>query len=158
MKGLGRTAGGTLLLAAALAPQASAQQILHAPDEIRACLCREQAVSTLAGAVKEARETYEERQKEVQSLAQRADEARRRLDAANLADREAFAQLLGSRDVASDRFAADVVPHYNAVVRRYDAAATAFNQDCAGKAYDPVVLPQVRASLSCPPVAMREQG
>jgi hypothetical protein len=156
MNGLGRTAGGVLLFAA-LAPCAWAQQILHAPEEIRACLCREQSVSALAAAVKEARQSYDERQKEVQSLAQRADEARQRLDAANLADRAAFAQLLDSRDAASDHFAADVVPRYNDLVRRYDDTVTAYNRDCAGKAYDPEILPQVRASLACPPTAMREE-
>ncbi len=156
MDGLGRTAGGMLLLAAVLAPHASAQQIIHAPDEVRACLCLEQTVSGLSAAVQDARQAYDERQKEVQSLAQRTEEARQKLDMASLSEREALAQLLDAQLAANDRFAADVVPHYNDTVRRYDDAATAFNRDCAGKAYDPEVLPQVRSSLSCPPAAMRE--
>lgn len=157
MGGFSRTAGGALLLAAALAPQASAQEILHAPDAIRACICREQAVSALAAAVQEAKETYDERQKELQSLARQVDEARRRLDVASLAEREAFTHLLDERDVANDHFAAEVVPHYNDLVRRYDATVAVFNRDCAGKAYDPEVLAQVRASLACPPTALRTE-
>jgi hypothetical protein len=157
MGGLSRTAGGALLLAAALAPHASAQEILHAPDAIRACICREQTVAALAAALRQARATYDARQQELQSLGQELDAARQRLDAASLAEREAFAHLLDERDAASGHFAGDEVPRYNGLVRRYDATVAVFNRECAGKAYDPEILPQVRASLACPPTALRTE-
>ncbi|HZT50793.1 MAG TPA: hypothetical protein VFA22_02610 [Stellaceae bacterium] len=160
MSRFSEAAAGALIIVAALAPQAlgqnpaPTQQVLHDPDAIRACLCRHQAVTSLQTAMDNAKRTYDARQQELQALDRQIAEARQHLDVASLAERDSYARLLDQRDAASDRLAADTVPGYNALVSRYQAQAAAFNSDCAGKAYDPQLLPQIQSTLSCPPVAL----
>lgn len=148
---LTKTAGGALLLALALAPQAGAQDVLSAPDAIRACLCRNQSVAALAASLNSERQTYTDKKKALDTLDQQASAAKQRLNLDNLADREALGRLLSARDAAQENFAATVTPQYNAVVQRYDAALSAYNGSCAGKSYNSATLASVQASLTCPP-------
>lgn len=138
------------LLAGAAAVPAMAQQVLHSPDEIRSCLCEEQSVTALADEVLRQNRIYEERRKALETL---DNEVKTRRAAVNVQDHsqvDAFKQLLDRRDEAADTFAGPVTKNYADTVARYNQAVGAFNASCAGKAYDPDVLAQVRSNLICP--------
>lgn len=136
------------VLAAATA--ASAQEVLHAPDAIRSCLCREQSVSALANDVLQQNKLYEEKRKALETLDNDVRSRRAQVNVANQGEVDAFRQLLERRDQASAEFAGPVTRNYSDTVARYNDAVAAFNNACAGKAYDPDVLAQVRSNLSCP--------
>lgn len=154
MRGSLRLAGGVALavMAFAMASRGDAAEILHAPDAIRACLCRDQAVTALSDTLNRESEAYEQRRRELAELDSRAATARQQLDPADAGQREALGRLLDERDAAQRDFASETTPHYNATVALYNEAADAFNRDCGGKAYDWDVLPQVQSTLSCPAV------
>ncbi len=140
------------LIAAAMAPQAGAQEVLHAPEAVRACLCRDQAMNELGAALGTARQHFAAEQNAVKALDAQANAAKAKLDPADLAAREAYANLLQQRDAARQHFAAASIPQYNVAVKRYNAAVIAYKSDCAGKSYDADTLAKVRMSLACPPV------
>ncbi|HUZ75503.1 MAG TPA: hypothetical protein VMU87_21165 [Stellaceae bacterium] len=148
---LGWGTAAAWLLAAAMASQAGAQEVLHAPDAVRACLCRDQAMHELGASLSTERQNFEAQENAVKALDEQASAAKAKLDPADLAAREAYAELLQRRD-AAHRHLAESTPQYNAAVRRYNAAVIAYKDGCAGKSYDADTLAKVRASLSCPPV------
>ena len=145
-----RTTGGAalLLLAMAAAPQSGAET-LHAPEAIRACLCLDQAVTTLSAQLYQATAAYETAKKSLAALERSADAARQDAGPNDLAARARLARLLDERDAAIRRFAAETTPDYNATVEAYNRAALAFNHSCDGKAYDWSVLPEVQRTLVC---------
>jgi hypothetical protein len=145
-----RAAALVLGAALCLGSGATAEEVLHAPDAVRACLCRDQNVASLARSVAEDRHSYEAAEGDFTALSGQADAARQKLDPADAAGRAALGGLLDRRDAARDRVAQAAAP-LNAAVERYNAAVAGFNGDCAGKAYDPAVLADVRPNLACPP-------
>ncbi|MGH7088017.1 MAG: hypothetical protein ACREFQ_03865 [Stellaceae bacterium] len=145
-----------LALAAASAvvlPAKAQEGVLHAPEAIRACLCRDQSVAALARAVGQDRRAYDAARQRYDSLSKEAEAARQKLNPNDAAARDAVGRLLGQRDAAQHELASATAP-LNAVVARYNAAVQSFNSDCAGKAYDAAVLPQIRSNLTCPPEAL----
>jgi hypothetical protein len=103
--------------------------------------------------VAEDRRAYDAARQRYDSASKEAEAARQKLDPSDAAARDALGGLLGQRDAAQHQLAAATAP-LNAAVARYNAAVQAFNSNCAGKAYDAVVLPQVRNNLTCPPEAL----
>jgi hypothetical protein len=143
--------GAMVLLVASIAvPRAGAAEVMHAPDEIRVCLCLDQAVTTLSDDLNREDQTYADQRTALADLESRAKTAREQIDPADPAQREALGRLLNERDAAVRRFAEETTPHHNAIVGRYNNAAEAFNHACGDKSYDWAVLPQVQATLSCP--------
>src|SRR5216683_3339681 len=72
------------------------------------------------------------------------------VNVANPADVDAFKRLLERRDHAADALASDATKSYSEAVARYNEAVAAYNGNCAGKAYDPDQLAELRRTLSCP--------
>ena len=115
---LTKTAGAALLLALAVAPRAGAQDVLSAPDAVRACLCRNQSAAALAASLNSERQTYTDKKNALDTLDQQASAAKQRLNLDNLADREALGRLLSARDAAQENFAS----HGDAAIQRGRAA------------------------------------
>lgn len=145
-----RAAVLALAACAGLMRQAAAEEVLHDPDAIRACLCRERLVATLARDLADDRNAYDAAEQQLKSATADADAARQKLDPNDAGAREAYGRLLDQRDAAQDHAAAAAAP-LSDTVARYNAAVAALNSNCGGKAYDPAVLQQVRGSLDCPP-------
>lgn len=143
-------AAAAVLLAPWAVGTASAQQVLHAPDQIRACLCEQQSVKTLAEVVQQQSRVYEQRRQALEALDKEVSTKRPQVNVANQSDVDAFKHLLDERDAAADSFAGEVTQTYADAVRRYNQAVSTFNANCSGKAYDPQVLAQVQNNLSCP--------
>ncbi len=139
-----------MLLASATAAAAAAQEVVRSPEQIEACLCKEQAVSTLAGKVSEQNRLYEEKRKALDALDKEVQTRRTEINASNPAEVDAFKHLLDERDHAAESFAGEVTRNYSEMVTRYNEAVAAYNASCAGKAYDPDQLDDIRSNLSCP--------
>jgi hypothetical protein len=140
-----------LLLASAAVPRAGAAEVLHEPDAIRACLCLDRSVTTLSDRLDQESRAYDDQKKALAALEDRAAGARRQIDPADKAQRDALVRLLDERDAAVRHFAEVSTPQYNDIVGRYGAAAEAFNRACGDKSYDWAVLQQVQDGLTCPP-------
>jgi hypothetical protein len=138
-------------LAAAAGTVARAQTVVSDLGTIRACLCAQQSVIGLQGAVTERRQNYAASQKALASLTNQVATRRAQINVYNDSEVAAYKQLLEQRDAAAAAFAGDVTQSYDAAVARYNQAVAGYNSSCAGKSYDQAVLGRVQAEqFSCP--------
>lgn len=135
---------------AGLTGRSSAQEITYSASEIRACLCAQQAVTSLSSQVKAEHRAYQAKRDEVDLLNKEAEEARGRVNVNNQDDVEAFRQLLDKRDTAALELSNRLQPRYAAIVARYNEAVAENNSYCTGKLFDREQIASVRSTLSCP--------
>jgi hypothetical protein len=129
---------------------AGAQELVRSPEQIRDCLCGEQSVAALNTEVQNQSRLYEDKRQAFQQLDQQVQAARPRVNVNNKAEVDAFRGLLARRDAAADALAGEVTRSYADAVTRYNRAVGDYNGGCAGKAYDPDQLAELRRNLSCP--------
>jgi len=127
-----------------------AQDVVHSPEQIRDCLCREQSVAALNTEVQNQSRSYEDKHQAFQQLDKEVQAMRPRVNVNDRSEVDAFKRLLARRDAAADTLAGDVTRSYTEAVSRYNQAVVSYNGSCAGKAYDPDQLAELRRNLSCP--------
>lgn len=125
-------------------------QLLSDPEAIRACLCDERQMMTLSEEMHQQQRLYEERRQALQKLDEEVRARRASIDVYNDAEIDAFKRLLNQRDQAADEFAGAVTQSYAQAVNRYNQSVAVYNNNCAGKSYDPTRLAEVRQNLFCP--------
>jgi len=137
-----------LTLAAAASPAAA--QIVRSPDEIRACLCKEQSVAALNQNVQNEARAYEDKRRAFETLDKQVQSSRATVNVNNSADVDAFKRLLDQRDTAADSLAGPATKSYAEAVQRYNQAVTDYNGSCAGKSFDADAMAEQKRTLSCP--------
>lgn len=148
MRRWGIALAATLALSG-VAGRATAQAVRNG-DEARVCLCQEQLVSSLNADVQAQSRAYEEKRQAFETLDKQVQTARPQVNVKNQAEIDAFKQLLERRDGAADALNGQATSSYAEAVRRYNAAVTDYNNNCAGKAFDQDQLGQQRLNLVCP--------
>lgn len=138
-----------VVAAAGLSDRAAAQ-LVRDPDQIRACLCKEQLIATLDDQVKAQRRTYDEKRQAFEALDKQVQTSRAQVNVNNPGDVDAFKRLLEQRDEAADALAGPVTKGFADTVQRYNNAVADYNGSCAGKSFDPDQLNQIKRTLSCP--------
>jgi hypothetical protein len=129
---------------------APAAQTARSGDEARACLCQEQLLSSLNNDVQAQSKAYEEKRQVFEALDKQVQTQRPQVNVKSQADIDAFKQLLERRDAAADALNGQATSSYADVVKRYNEAVAQYNNNCAGKAFDPDRLGQERRDLACP--------
>jgi hypothetical protein len=129
---------------------AGAQELERSPTQIRDCLCQERSVAALNGEVQNQTRLYEDKRQAFQQLDKQVQTARPKVNVNDRSEVEAFKQLLERRDAAADTLAGEATRSYSDAVTRYNQAVAAYNSGCAGKAYDPDQLAELKRNLSCP--------
>jgi len=137
-------------VAAAIAQGASAQEVLHSPRDIAACLCMNQNVGQLRGDVDRQRQDYDAAKANYERLSAQAESQRGQVNVNDSNSIAAFRQLLEQRDTAEYHYQVEVEPGYAAIVARYNQAVEGYNSSCASKMYDSAVLAEVQKTLYCP--------
>jgi uncharacterized protein YukE len=140
--------GSMVALAAAASPTAA--QIVRSPDEIRACLCKEQLVSTLNQNVQGEARAYEDKRRAFEALDKQVQSSRAAVNVNNSADVDAFKRLLDQRDASADALAGPATKSYADTVQRYNQAVSDYNGSCAGKSFDADAMAEQKRTLSCP--------
>lgn len=148
--GAGRVGLVMVLMLAGAAGAAEAQDVVRSPEQIRACLCQERAVAALNSEVQAQSRAYEDKRQSFQALDRQVQNGRARVNVNSQAEIDAFKRLLEQRDRAADALAGDATHSYADAVTRYNQAVATYNGACAGKAYDPDQLAELRRTLSCP--------
>ena len=136
--------------AAAAGQGASAQDVLHSPRDIAACLCQDQSVTQLRAEVERQRQAYDAAKANYEGLSAQAEAQRGQVDVNNANSIAAYRQLLERRDAAEYHFKVEVAPPYAETVAGYNKAVQAYNSGCATKMYDSAVLAEVQKTLYCP--------
>ncbi len=129
---------------------AKAQDVVRSPDQIRRCLCQERTVAALNSEVQAQSRAYEDKRQNFLALDRQVQSSRPRVDVTSQDEIDAFKRLLERRDQAADALAGEATHSYADAVARYNQAVGAYNSACAGKAYDPDQLAELRRTLSCP--------
>jgi uncharacterized coiled-coil protein SlyX len=140
---------GAVLVLVAMTGAAGAQ-VVRSPDEIRSCLCQEQAVAALNANVQSQSRAYDQQRQSFEALDKAVQTGRPQVNVNNPADVDAFKRLLERRDAAADALAGPVTKSYADAVQRYNQAVASYNDSCAGKAFDPDTLAAVKKTLACP--------
>lgn len=147
----------TILAALAVAPilaatlaYATDQPLERSPQAIQKCLCMEQTVAALNSQVQAQSRVYEDKRQVFQTLDNQVRTSRSEVNVNNQQDVDAFRRLLEQRDEAADTLAGATTSSYAEAVTRYNQSVAAYNDQCAGKAYDADQLAQIRAALNCP--------
>jgi hypothetical protein len=118
--------------------------------EINRCLCMQREISQLSAEMSAKMAALRRADRRVAALSARLRRERPTLDVNNPAAVEHFKVLLAERDSAWKdsvgpvwRAANDAVARYNARVREYD-------DSCAHRLFDSVLMRQIAATLTCP--------
>ncbi len=110
----------------------------------------EQSVAALNAQVQAQSRAYEDKRQAFQALDNQVQTSRSQVNVNNQSDVDSFKRLLEKRDEAADALAGPATSNYAEAVARYNEAVASYNGQCAGKAYDPDQLAQVKSSLNCP--------
>jgi peptidoglycan hydrolase CwlO-like protein len=139
-------------LLAVLAPGAAKAQVPPELAEITACLCLQQAVSTLAAdmnAKKQALDTV------TQQLADLDSQLARERSALNINNPDAVARykaLLERRDAAYRQSIGPVHADATRATARYNARVSEYNARCANRPFNSAIVAQMQVQLVCPPL------
>lgn len=127
---------------------------LASPEEaeIAHCLCLQQAVSALDADMIAKQRAYDAVRDELARLDAQLQSARAGMDVNNPQSVAQFRQLLEQRDAAFKRSTGLVTGDLSSATAHYNARVNEYNSRCANRPRDPVLLSQVQATLSCPPL------
>ena len=137
-----------LILVAAFAAPAGADEVVKSMSAVQACLCARQALAERETDVNAERKRYEDAKRDSESLDRTTEDARAHLNTENRADIEAFSALVTRRDQVAQSFR-DQAARYTGAVQRYNEAVNANNSMCLGRLFDPEQVEAAKATLSC---------
>jgi hypothetical protein len=146
---------GSLLAVAAVGPLARAQApapVSSDPAEITRCLCMEQGISTLSADMSAKTQALAAVRQQLAGLDAQLDSARRNEDVNNPSSVAGEKALLVQRDAVYQQSLGPVVTDADQATARYNAHVTAYNSECASRSFDSVIMAQIQAHLSCPPL------
>jgi hypothetical protein len=150
--GFGRAAVLRLGFLALSAPGVANAQVPPGPAEINACLCLQQAVSTLSAEMNAKTRALDAANSQLADLdAQLA--AERPLVNVNNPDSVArYKALLERRDGAYRQSIGPIHADATQATARYNARVNEYNRRCAGQPFNSALVAEVQARLACPPL------
>lgn len=124
-------------------------QMPPAAAEISQCLCMDQEVQRLSAEMTAKMAALHSLNRRVAALNGQLRRERRVINVNDPVEVERYKALLERRDAARKGALGSVWRAADEAVRRYDAVVREYNGSCAHRLFDPVLLRQVRATLSC---------
>lgn len=140
-----------LLAASVLAPRPAAAQQALTVDQIRACLCEQQAMTVLRQRVDAAKATYDERTQREQRLTQQIDQMQSSITANDLSAQDQLRELLDLRGRVSRDRIQTALPAWQQAARNLDAVVRNYNATCLKPMFK-MDIEQAQANLVCPAV------
>jgi hypothetical protein len=150
--GLAVVAPAALLLAGTLllGRPAAAQEALTV-DQIRACLCEDQAMTALRQRNDAAKARYDSLTQRENTLSQQIDQLQGTVTVNDLAAQDQLRELIDIRASISQDRMRNALPAWQAAARQLDAIVQDYNLKCTKPMYK-LDLERAQANLSCPPV------
>jgi len=141
------------VLAAVGANTARAQvPVPAAPAEITACLCQQQGVAALSSDMSAKTQALAAIRQHLADLDSQLARARPNVDVNNPDSVGRYKALLERRDAAYRQSVGPVVADADQATSRYNALVNDYNGHCANRLFDSVMMTQIQAHLSCPPL------
>ena len=126
-------------------------QVLPEPAEISACLCLQQAVSTLSAEMNAKKQTLDAADRQLAELNDQLARDR----SYNVNDPDAVARykaLLERRDAAYRQSIGPVHADATQATARYNARVNEYNARCANRPFNSALVAEAQAHLMCPPL------
>ncbi|HMD64461.1 MAG TPA: hypothetical protein VKF83_10880 [Stellaceae bacterium] len=150
-----RLVRGTVLglgLVAVFAPAVARAQIPPEAAEISACLCLQQAVSTLSAEMKAKTQALDAVNRQVADLDSQLARERSTLNV-NSPDAVArYKALLERRDGVYGQSVGPVHAEAAQATARYNARVNEYNARCANRPFNSAIVTEMQAHLVCPPL------
>ena len=142
-------AGLAALVLISTGASAQGYYVLTDPNAIARCLCGQRFVETLHGEVEAAQREYDDAHRRLDALDRRVADERPNVDTENPESVDAFRRLVREDESEKATFFNGTLPHTQAVYSRYNRRLARYTAECAGRSFDPIILPQVQATLAC---------
>jgi hypothetical protein len=145
--------GGSLLVLAAHGSRAQAPAPMSSdPAEITRCLCMEQGISTLSADMSAKTQALAAVRRRLADLDAQYASAKASEDVNNPSSVAGVKAILAQRDAAYRQSVGPVVTDADQATARYNAHVSAYNTQCASRSFDSVMMAQIQAHLTCPPL------
>jgi hypothetical protein len=148
----GRRAVLALGCAGLLIPGAVRAQVPPEVAEISACLCLQQAVSTLSGEMNAKMQALDAVTRQLADLDAQLARDRSTIDVNNPDAVARFKALLERRDAAYRQSVGPVHADATQSTARYNARVNEYNARCANRPFSSALVAQIQPTLSCPPL------
>lgn len=149
---LGRRAVLALGFAGLLIPGVATAQVPPEAAEISACLCLQQAVSTLSAEMNARTQALDAVTRQLADLDAQVARERSTIDVNNPDAVARFKALLERRDAAYRQSAGPVHADATQATARYNARVNEYNARCANRPFNSALVAQIQPTLSCPPL------
>ena len=148
----GRGAVLVLGFAGLLIPGTARAQMPPEAAEISACLCLQQAVSTLSAEMNTRTQALDAVTRQLADLDAQVARERSTIDVNNPDAVARFKALLERRDAAYRQSVGPVHADATQSTARYNARVNEYNARCANRPFNSVLVAQIQPTLSCPPL------
>ncbi len=145
------TASLALFLTAAVAQGRALAEGAMTVDEIRDCMCREQALQTLRQETGVAQTRYSDARTRLQSLDNQIANMRKTMDPNDDISVQILSEMIHQRETLNNQIRATSYPEAQAAVAKLNAAVADYNQRCTQRAMLKTDVDAASKSLSCPP-------
>lgn len=132
-----------------IVPSAQAQSM--SLDEVRYCLCQEDAIQQMRQDVAEKRSSYDGVKARLDAMQTEINKMRANMDPNDSLKVQLLAEQIGRRDQARQSIQANEYPALQSSIGRLNAAVGQYNQNCANRTMRQLDINTARADLQCPP-------
>lgn len=139
---------GALLGVSMLASTAVAQSLPF--EQVRDCLCREQALAGLREEVEAKRASYDSAEARLEALQRDIDNTRRSMDPNDSIQVQLMVEQIQRRDLLRTQIQQNEYPALQGPLSRLNAAVNEYNQLCAGRPMRNIDVQAAQANLQCP--------
>lgn len=137
-----------LAMSLMLASAAQAQSM--SLDEVRYCLCQEQAIKGLRQDLAEKRSAYDGAKARLSAMQIEINTMRSTMDPNDSLKVQLLAEQIGRRDQASRSIQAAEYPALQSATGRLNAAVAQYNQNCANRSMRKLDIETASSNLQCP--------
>ena len=148
----GRGAVLVLGFAGLLVPGTARAQMPTEAAEISACLCLQQAVSSLSAEMNARTQALDAVTRQLADLDAQVAHERSTIDVNNPDAVARFKALLERRDAAYRQSVGSVHADATQSTARYNARVNEYNARCANRPFNSAIVAQIQPTLSCPPL------
>jgi hypothetical protein len=152
VSGSGRRAVLALGFAGLLIPGGARAQMAPEAAEIGACLCLQQAVSTLSVEMNTRTQALDAVTRQLADLDAQVARERSTINVNNPDAVAGFKALLERRDAAYRQSMGPVHADATQATARYNARVNEYNARCANRPFNSALVAQIQPTLSCPPL------
>jgi TolA-binding protein len=139
-----------LALTMGMAQTRAHAQIFMSPDEVRDCICREQALQGMREENDAVRTQLDDTRAQIQDLQTKIDNMRKTMNPNDSASVQALSQLIGQRDTLNSEYRATILPQAWDSTSKLNAAVGEYNQRCTGRSMRNIDVENARQNPVCP--------